>query len=163
MNYKLYVTKKETRLKGPFHAGNKIKFDLELANCIKLKPWQQDLFDFMKNNKEFLRYRKVIYIEDEKGWSRKSPFIKWLRTAERYFKFRTLPQACVDRVASAVNIICKDSKLDVLAFDITYDQGMNQYDQDLVMIVESIKTSYVVDVMYYHINEAIFKPPIVTI
>lgn len=46
----LYVTKEETRLKGPFYVGNKIKFDLELANSMELKPWQKDLFDFMKNH-----------------------------------------------------------------------------------------------------------------
>ena len=34
---------------------------------MELKPWQQDLFDFMKNHEEFLRDRKVIYVEDEKG------------------------------------------------------------------------------------------------
>ena len=73
----------------------------------------------MKNHGEFLRDRKVIYIEDEKGGSGKSTFIKWLRTAQRYFKFRALPQASVDRVASAVNTICKDKKLDGLTFDIT--------------------------------------------
>jgi len=38
---------------------------------------------------------------------------------------------------------------------------MDQYDQDLFAIVESI--GYVVDVMYGRINEAIFKPPIVVI
>lgn len=159
----LYVTKEETRLKGPFYAGNKVKFDLELANSMELKAWQQDLFDFMKNHEEFLRDRKVIYVEDEKGGSGKSTFIKWLRTAQRFFKFRALPQASVDRVASAVNIICKDTKLDVLAFDITREQGMDQHDQDLFAIIESIKNGYVIDVMYGRMNEAIFKPPIVVI
>lgn len=86
------MTKEETRLKSPFYAGNKIKFDLELANSMELKPWQQDLFDFMKNHKEFLRDKKVIYVKDEKGGSGKSTFIKWLRTAQRYFKFRALLQ-----------------------------------------------------------------------
>lgn len=105
----------------------------------------------------------MIYVEDEKGGSGKSTFIKWLRTAQRYFKFRALPQASVDRVASAVNIICKDTKLDVLAFDITREQGIDQYDQDLFAIVESIKNCYVIDVMYGRMNEAIFKPPIVVI
>ena len=114
----MYVTKEETRLEGPFYGGSRIKFDLELANCMKLKTWQQDLFDFMISHEEFLRDRKVIYVEDEKGGSGKSTFIKWLRTAQRHFKFRALPQASVDRVSSAVNIICKDTKLDVLAFDI---------------------------------------------
>lgn len=99
------MTKEKTRLKGPFYVGKKIKFDLELANSMELKPWQQDLFELMKNHEEFLRDRKVVYVGDEKGDSGKSTFIKWLRTAQRYFKFRALPQASVDRVASAVNII----------------------------------------------------------
>ena len=121
------MTKEKTRLKGPFYVGKKIKFDLELANSMELKPWQQDLFELMKNHEEFLRDRKVVYVGDEKGDSGKSTFIKWLRTAQRYFKFRALPQASVDRVASAVNIICKDTKLDVLAFDITREQNIDQY------------------------------------
>ena len=40
---------------------------------------------------------------------------------------------------------------------------MDQYDQDLFAIVESIKNGYLVDVMYGRMNEAIFKPPIVVI
>jgi len=67
-----------------------------------LKAWQKNLFDFMKKHEKLLRDRKVIYIEDEKGGSGKSTFIKWLRTTQRYFKFRALPQASVDRVRSVV-------------------------------------------------------------
>lgn len=70
------MTKEESRLKSLFYACKKIKFDLELANNMELKPWQQDLFDLMKNHEEFLRDRKVIYVEDEKGGSGKSTFIK---------------------------------------------------------------------------------------
>lgn len=117
----------------------------------------------MKNHEKFLRDRKVIYVEDEKGGSGKSTFIKWLRTAQRYFKFRALPQASVDRLGSAVNIICKDTKLDVLVFDITQEQVMDQYNQDLFAIVESIKNGYVVDVIYGRMDEAIFKLPIIII
>lgn len=83
-----------------------------------------------------------------KKGSGKSTFIKWLRTAQRFFKFRALLQASVDRVASAVNIICKDTKLDVLAFDITREQGMHQHDQNLFIIIESIKNGYVIEVRY---------------
>ena len=117
----------------------------------------------MKNHEEFLRNKKVIYVEDEKGESGKSTFIKWLRIDKRYFKFRALLQASVDRVASAVSRICKDTKLDVLTFDITREQSIDQHDQDLFAIVESIKNGYVIDVMYGHMKEAIFKSPIVVI
>lgn len=40
---------------------------------------------------------------------------------------------------------------------------MDQHDQDLFVIVESIKNGYVVDVIYRRMNEAIFKPPVVVI
>ena len=45
------MTKEESRLKGPFYAGKKIKFDLELANSMELKPWQQDLFAIIESIK----------------------------------------------------------------------------------------------------------------
>jgi len=51
----------------------------------------------------------------------------------------------------------------MLAFNITREQGMDQYDQGLFAIVESIKNGDVVDIMYGRINEAIFTPPIVVI
>ncbi len=40
---------------------------------------------------------------------------------------------------------------------------MDQHDQDLFAIVESIKNGYIVNIMYGRMNEAIFKPPIVVI
>ena len=48
------MTKEETRLKEPFYAGNRIKFDLELANSMELKAWQQDLLDKMAANRPTL-------------------------------------------------------------------------------------------------------------
>ena len=53
-----YASKLDTRIKGPFHVGRKEKFDEKYA-AMTLRPWQQDLFDLMKNHEEFLRDRKV--------------------------------------------------------------------------------------------------------
>ena len=59
-----YVTKIKTRVEGPFYAGKKNKFNEEFANSMILKPWQDDLFNFLKRKESFLRNRKVIYVEN---------------------------------------------------------------------------------------------------
>lgn len=43
-----YVTKIETRVEGPFYTGKKNKFNEEFANSMILKPWKDDLFNFLK-------------------------------------------------------------------------------------------------------------------
>lgn len=48
-----------------------------------------------------------------------------------------------------MNIICKDTRLDALAFDITREQGVDQYDQDLFAIIEYVKNGYVIGVIMY--------------
>ena len=158
-----YVSKEETRVEGPFHSGKKNMFNDKFANSTKLNLWQQDLMSFMENNESMLRDRKVIYVEDVVGGSGKSTFIKWLRTAQTKFVFRALPISAVDRVASAMNLITKSCKLDIIAFDVTREQGKDQSDFDLYAAVEQIKNGYIVDVMYGKFNESVFDPPIVII
>ena len=158
-----YVTKTETRLEGPYYCGRKSVYDHELAATMVLKPWQQDLMDFLILEERMLRDRKVIYVEDINGGSGKSTFIKWLRTAQTRFSFRALPISAVDRLASAINLITKEYKLDIVAFNVTREQGKDQSDLDLYAAVEQIKDGYVVDVMYGKFNEALFNPPIVII
>jgi len=158
-----YVTKTETRVEGPFYAGKRNMFNAKFAESTKLRLWQQDLMDLMVNNEAILRDRKVIYVEDFKGGSGKSTFIKWLRTAQTKFVFRALPISAVDRVASAINIITKSCKIDIIGFDVTRQLGKEQSDVDLYAAVEQIKNGYVVDLMYGRFNEAVFDPPIVII
>lgn len=158
-----YVTKSETRVEGPFYAGKKNKFSEEFANSIELRAWQNDLFNFLKQKEKFLRNRKVIYVEDTEGGWGKSTFVRWLRIGQKDFSFRALPISGVDRLASAVNAIIKDSTLDIVGFDLTREQGRDQTKEDLFAAIESIKNGYVIDVMYGKFNEAIFDPPILII
>ena len=158
-----YVTKTDTRVEGPFYCGEKNMFNEKFANSTKLRLWQQDLMDFMINNETILRDRKVIYVEDQLGGSGKSTLIKWLRTGQTRFEFRALPVSAVDRLASAMNLITKSCKIDIIAFDITREQGKDESDLDLFAAVEQIKNGYIVDVMYGKFNEAVFDPPIVLI
>jgi len=78
-----YASKKETRIKGPFYVGKKEKFDESYANLI-LRPWQNQLFEFISKNKHnpIIRERKILWIEDSLGCIGKSKFQKWLRLGQ---------------------------------------------------------------------------------
>jgi len=79
-----YVSKKDTRVKGPFYVGRKEKFDERYATMI-LRPWQKELYDFILINKNnpIIRERKIIWVENNKGCRGKSKFQKWLRLGQR--------------------------------------------------------------------------------
>ena len=79
-------------------------------------------------------------------------------------------------MAYAVNIICKDTKLDVLAFDITQEQevdllminltktkGQNQSLEDTFAAIEDIKDGFIVDTMYGKYVEALFESPLILV
>lgn len=138
-----YVTKFQTRVEGPFYAGKKNRFNEAFANSMILKPWQDDLFNFLKKKEIFLRNRKVIYVEDIEGGSGKSTFVRWLRIGQKTFSFRALPVSAVDRLASAVNAITKEYTLDIIGFDLTREQSKDQTREDLFSAVESIKNGSV--------------------
>lgn len=63
-----YVSKKDTRVKGPFYAGKKEKFDEKYAS-MTLRQWQKELYDFILTNKDnsIIRELKIIWIENNKG------------------------------------------------------------------------------------------------
>lgn len=64
--------KEEGRVKGPFFLGNSEKTQQFSMKQTKLKPWQQDLHQFVIDNLSEFRNRKVIYVEDTGGNTGKS-------------------------------------------------------------------------------------------
>ena len=159
----LYVTKEETRLEGPFYAGNKIKFDLELANSMELKPWQQDLFDLMKNHEEFLRDRKVIYVKDDKGGSGKSTFLKYLCSQKDGLNFKKLPLDRPDRIRMMVCKITEKEDVDAFAFDFTRTMDENTSIKSMFQVLEEIKNGHIVSAMFGAPLESIIPCPFVLI
>lgn len=160
-----YVTKEETRIEGPFYAGRKEKYSNEVSMKTKLRPWQRELFEFLKLKKadEAFRSRKVIWIEDKNGNSGKSYFLKWLRTGQKDLIARKLPVNSVDRLISAVSKITEKEKVDLLMVDLTRTQGEDQSFKDLFAALEDVKNGYITDVMYGKYHEAVFEPPMVVI
>ncbi len=96
-----YACKIETSISGPYFIGRYEQYDEKMAE-MKLKTWQQDLYDFLLQKKEdpIFRDRKIIWVEDSVGNSGKSWFLKYLRTGQRELVARKLPFTNVDRLVS---------------------------------------------------------------
>lgn len=158
-----YCEKQEGRVKGPFYAGKKEFYNMDVANS-KLRNWQQQLFDLLRSEElSKLKDRKVIWIQDDTGGTGKSWFQKWLRLGQKELVVRSLPVSSVDRLMSAVFIIQREVKVDTYCIDLTRTQGEDQSYKDLFASIEQIKNGWVIDVMYGKFHEAYFNPPAVII
>lgn len=158
-----YVMKEEGRVKGPFFLGNNEKTQQFSMKQTKLKPWQQDLHQFVIDNLSEFRNRKVIYVEDTGGNTGKSFYQKWTRLVQLDLVYRSLPVSNVDRLMSAIHVINKTLSVDVYCIDLTRTKGEDQSYKDLFSAVEQIKNGFVIDTMYGKYNESFFEPPVVII
>lgn len=138
-------------------------YDKHFAST-KLREWQKQLFGILTGDqKEMLKDRKVIWVQDSCGNTGKSWFQKWLRIGQKELVVRALPVSNVDRLIAAVHIINKTHKVDAFTIDLTRTQGEDQSYNDLFSAVEQIKNGQIIDVMYGKYNESIFQPPMVII
>ena len=114
---------------------------------------------------EYLRDRKVLWVQDPRGGHGKSTFIKYLAMNEKFLGLgvEKLPIDRPDRVRSAVIKLSKKKDVDIYIFDFTRTQGVDTHFQDLFEVIEEIKNSYVVDIMYGNFNRAFLKAAIVII
>jgi len=147
-----YCTKEDTRISGPYFVGlssykqKKEKMEIQLYN------WQKsvlELLDPCYGNK--FRDRKVIWIQDMIGGSGKSKFIQYLaRSGEISHNLvcKKLPFDNPDRIRSAVSKIALKTDVDVFMFDFTRTRSEFADIESLFQVIEEIKNSYVVDVMY---------------
>lgn len=157
-----YASKLDTRIKRPFHVGRKEKFDEKYA-VMTLRPWQQELYDFILKNKNnpIIRERKIIWVEDSCGSTGKSKFQKWLRLGQKDIRTRKLPVSTVERLISAITKLTQQEDVDLLMINLTKSRGQDQSLSDVFASVEDIKDAYIVDTLYGKYIESIFDPPIV--
>lgn len=159
-----YASKEDTRVKGPFHVGQKEKFSEEFA-AMTLRPWQEQLYEFVLENKNnpLIRERKILWIEDSRGCTGKSKFQKWLRLGQKGIVARKLPVSTVERLISAVTKLTQQEVVDLLMINLTKSRGQDQSMADMFATIEDIKDGFIVDTMYGKYTEAIFDPPIIMI
>ena len=159
-----YCSKEDTRVGETIYAGFKEKYDQEVAQ-MELRPWQEDLFNFIKlkrKDKNF-RDRKIVWVEDRIGNTGKSAMLKYLRVGQKDLVARKLSVNSVDRLISGVTKVTGQEEIDLFMIDFTRTQGKDQNYEDLFAAIEEIKNGYVVDMMYGKYEEAIFRPPMIVI
>jgi hypothetical protein len=108
-----YVMKEEGRVKGPFFLGNSDINQRFTMKQTKLKTWQQDLYQEIKDRLLEFKDRKVIWVEDTGGNTGKSYFQKWLALGQIELVVLPLAISNVDRLKSAVCNINKTFNVDV--------------------------------------------------
>lgn len=165
----VYNTKEETRVSGPYYCGSQEFYDLSYCD-MHLKPWQHDLFELLKSvkndthpeSKKF-KDRYIIWVSDPKGGAGKSEFIKWLSIGQKMMNVCKLPIDSVDRLLSAVCMLCKNktsTKIDVFVIDDTRSKGKDTSFDDMYEAMEIIKNGDVVSTMYGKYSRAIFPRPL---
>lgn len=157
-----YCIKEDTSVGGPWFIGLFSYKQKQETMTLKLRKWQEQLLTLL--GPEFggkFRDRKVIWVQDVHGGAGKSEFIKYLaRTGgEHKLVAKKLPFDNPDRIRSSVGKIAKKHDVDIFMFDFTRTRSESANDQNLFQVVEEIKNSYVVDVMYGNYVET-FLPPL---
>ena len=137
--------------------SRKEKFDEKYA-AMTLRPWQQELYEFILKNKNnpLIRERKIIWVEDSRGFAGKSKFQKWLRLGQKDIVARKLPVSTVERLISAVTKLTQQEDVDLLMINLTKSRGQDQSLSDVFASVEDIKDAYIVATLYGKDIESIF-------
>lgn len=163
-NSSRYCTKEETRLAGPWFTGIDSYRIKNTPMTISLYKWQERLLDELKSPLgETFRDRKVIWIQDPKGGSGKTTFLKYLCTSQNGLAVKKLPFDRADRIRMMVCKITQKENVDLFAFDFTRTLGEDTHVTDLFQCVEEVKSGHVVSGMYGHYLESIFRNPFIII
>lgn len=161
-----YCEKLETQIAGPWYAGL-VGYLFEKENMrLDLKKWQNQLLKLISGDyQNYFRNRKVIWVQDTLGGQGKSTFIRYLAANETSLGMgiEKMPIDRPDRVRSAIIKLSKKKNVDLYMFDFTRTRSDDTRLNDLFEVIEEIKNSYVVDIMYGNFNRAFLKPAIVII
>lgn len=161
-----YCEKLETRIEGPWYAGLAGYLSEKQEMKLDLKNWQNQLLELITGEyQNHFRNRKVVWVQDIIGGQGKSTFIRYLAANEKKLGMgiEKLPIDRPDRVRSAIIKLSKKKNVDVYMFDFTRTRGDDTRLNDLFEVIEEIKNSYVVDIMYGNFNRAFLKPSIILI
>ena len=161
-----YCEKLETRIAGPWYAGFAGYLYQKETMQLDLKKWQNQLLRLISYEyQDYFRNRKVIWIQDMLGGQGKSTFIRYLATNEANLNMgiEKMPIDRPDRVRSAIIKLSKKKNVDLYMFDFTRTRSDDTRLNDLFEVIEEIKNSYIVDIMYGNFNKAFLKPAIVVI
>lgn len=118
--------------------------------------WQKDLFNYIFDENEDFRppsHREILFIFDRFGNTGKSSFIKWLRVTYEQ-EIGIITEANAQQLRSALITIGKKSLYIVDLPRTKSKQGVN----DVLNVLEQVKSGMIQTVMYGRPKEMIFEP-----
>lgn len=121
-----YCEKLETRIGGPWYAGLADYLCEKQKMKLNLKKWQSQILGLITGQyQDYLRDRKVIWIQDVLGGQGKSTFIRYLAANETNLGMgiEKLSIDRPDRIRSAIVKLSKRKNVDVYMFDFTRTRG----------------------------------------
>lgn len=161
-----YCTKSSTRLSGPYFCGS-TSFKLSSKPPIlRPKGWELQFLGLLIGPTSCLfRKRKVIWIQDSSGGHGKSEFLRFLTFDNNGIDLvaRKLPIASITRMRSAVCKVQDQINVDLFMFNLTRTRSQETTLEDLFELVEELKDSLIVDVMYGEYRQCLLDYPFVVI
>lgn len=159
-----YCTKESTRVEGPWFVGTDHYRTKNTSMAMTLLKWQEKLLNRLRGPLgETYRDRKVLWIQDPKGGSGKSTFLRYLCLNKDHLKVKKLPLDKPDRLRMMICKIIQKEDVDAFVFDFTRTLDEETSIKSLFQIVEEIKNAHVVSAMYGNPMEVIFSKPHVII
>ena len=159
-----YCTKSTTRVDGPWYIGTDYYRTKHSTMSIILKKWQEQLLRRLKSSLgQTYRERKVIWVQDPKGGSGKSTFLRYLSLNQAELRVKKLPLDKPDRLRMMICKIVMKEDVDAFTFDFTRTLDEDTSIKSLFQIIEELKNAHVVSAMYGNPMEVIFTPPYVLI
>lgn len=163
-NSSRYCTKADTRIAGPWFTGIDSYRIKNTPMSLSLHRWQKKLLNELNSELgRIFKDRKVIWVQDPKGGSGKTTFLKYLCTRQDGLSVKKLPFDKPDRIRMMVCTVTQKENIDLFAFDFTRTLGEDTHVSDLFQCVEEVKSGHVVSGMYGRYLESIFQNPYVVI
>ena len=120
--------------------------------------WQKEIYEKLYNNYDEIKKpdpRKIISIIDDKGNSGKSSFFKWL-----YFINPDQVGRITYGTASQLRSVTSNmGAKKIYIIDLARAKSKNDKEEDLLSIIEDLKSGFVINVMYGNVKTLMMEPP----
>jgi len=119
--------------------------------------WQKKVYEMIYNKKELRQpdHREIVSIIDFKGNSGKSSFFKFMYVNDRENIGRLSYGSASQLRSAAINI----GKKRIYIIDLTRTKSKNDTEEDLLSVIEDIKSGFVLSPMYGKSGELLMNPP----
>lgn len=124
-------------------------------------PWQKQIYESIFENKDGLTVfrepdpRHIVSLVDKKGNSGKSSFFKWI-----YYKYpKNIGRIGYGSASQLRSSVVNIGKKDLYIIDLARSKSKNDRQEDLLSVLEDLKSGLVTNAMYGSGKTLIMEPP----